>query len=144
VRTVSKIGMAGLRLGYAAAHPAWTAELEKVRSPYNVNALTQTAIRVLLAEGELFARHVAAIRGERERLGAALARIRGITVFPSAANFLVARFPDAEGRFAALRAAGILVKNVGAWHPLLANCLRITIGTPAENDALLAVLGAPR
>ena len=142
VRTVSKIGMAGLRLGYAAAHPAWTAELEKVRSPYNVNALTQAAIGVLLAEGDLFAQHVAAIRAERERLAVALARARGVTVFPTAANFLVVRFPDADVAFAALRAAGILVKNVNGWHPLLANCLRITVGTPAENDALLAVLGA--
>jgi len=140
LRTLSKIGMAGLRLGYAVAHRAWTAELDKVRSPYNVNSLTQAAATVLLAHGDVFAEHAARQCAERERVAAALAGLPGVTVFPSAANFFVARFPDGAATFAALRAAGILVKNVGAWHPLLQNCLRITLGTPAENDALLAAL----
>jgi histidinol-phosphate aminotransferase len=64
-------------------------------------------------------------------------------VIPSDANFLLVRFPDAGATFAALRAAGILVKNLDGQHPLLANCLRITVGTPAENDALLAALRSP-
>ena len=140
VRTVSKIGMAGVRLGYAAAHPAWIAELDKVRPPYNVNALTQAVVPVLLAHGDLLAEQAAAIRRERARVAAALAGLRGVTVFPSHANFVLARVPDADLWFATLKDAGILVKNVGRWHPLLANCLRITIGTPAENNALLEAL----
>jgi len=140
LRTLSKIGMAGLRLGYAVAHRAWTDELDKVRSPYNVNSLTQAAAAVLLAHGEVFAEHAARQRAERDRVAATIARLPGVTVFPSAANFFVARFPDGAATFAALKTAGILVKNVGAWHPLLRNCLRITLGTPAENDALLAAL----
>lgn len=140
LRTLSKIGMAGLRLGYAVAHRAWTDELDKVRSPYNVNSLTQAAAAVLLAHGDVFASHAALQRAERDRVAAELARRSGVTVFPSAANFFVARFPDGGATFAALKTAGILVKNVGAWHPLLRNCLRITLGTPAENDALLAAL----
>jgi histidinol-phosphate aminotransferase len=81
-----------------------------------------------------------AIRAERVRLAAALARLPGVTVYPSETNFVVARVADAPRWFAALRDAGILVKNLHGWHPLLANCLRITVGTPAENDTLLGVL----
>jgi histidinol-phosphate aminotransferase len=140
VRTVSKIGMAGLRLGYAAAHPAWIAELEKVRPPYNINALTQAAVPLLLAERSLLDEQAKAIRAERARLTTALATIAGVVVYPSATNFVVVRVPDAIATFTALRNANILVKNLHGWHPLLTNCLRITVGTPAENDALLKVL----
>ena len=140
VRTVSKIGMAGLRLGYAVAHPAWIVELEKVRPPYNVNALTQAAVPLLLAEHALLDEQARAIRAERARLTSALSTIAGVTAYPTATNFIVARAPDANALFAALRAANILVKNLHGWHPLLKNCLRITVGTPAENDALLKVL----
>ncbi len=140
VRTVSKIGMAGLRLGYAAAHPAWISEIEKVRPPYNVNALTQAIVPVLLESEALLAEQAATICRERARVVAALAGLRRVAVFPTQANFVLVRVPDAQHWFATLRDAGILVKNVAAWHPLLANCLRITIGTPAENDALLEAL----
>jgi len=140
VRTVSKIGMAGVRLGYAAAHPAWIAEIEKVRPPYNVNSLTQAVVPVLLEHEALLAEQAATLCRERARVAAALASMRRVDVFPSQANFVLVRVPDAPHWFATLRDAGILVKNVAAWHPLLANCLRITIGTPAENDALLHAL----
>ena len=140
VRTVSKVGMAGVRLGYAAAHPTWIAEIEKVRPPYNVNALTQAVVPVLLNHEELLREQVATIRRERARVAAALAMLRRVTVFPSQANFVLIRVPDAPHWFATLRDAGILVKNVSAMHPLLENCLRITIGLPAENDALLDAL----
>ena len=140
VRTVSKIGMAGLRLGYAVAHPAWIAELEKVRPPYNINAYTQAALPILLGESEVLDTQAAAIRAERSRVGTALARLPGVSVHRTETNFVLARVPDAPRWFAALRAAGILVKNLHGWHPLLAHRLRITVGTPAENDALLRVL----
>jgi histidinol-phosphate aminotransferase len=144
LRTVSKIGMAGLRLGYAVAAPEWIAEFDKVRQPYNVNALTQAVAPVLLREGALLEAQAATIRGERARLAAALAALPGVTVFPTQTNFVLARFPDAPGTFEALRGAGILVKNLHGWHPLLEQCLRITVGAPAENDALLAALKAMR
>jgi len=140
VRTVSKIGMAGLRLGYAVAHPAWIAELEKVRPPYNVNALTQAAVPLLLAERALLDGEAIAIRAERARLATALSTMPDVVVHPTATNFVLARFPDGNATFAALRDAHILVKNLHGWHPLLANCLRITVGTPIENDALLKAL----
>ncbi len=140
VRTVSKIGMAGIRLGLAVGHPAWIAEIDKVRSPYNLNAFTQAAAPLLLAEGKLLADQAAAIRSERTRLVAALAALPGVTAFPTQTNFVLARVPDADRWFAALRDAGILVKNRHGVHPLLSQCLRITVGTPAENGELLAAL----
>ena len=140
VRTVSKIGMAGLRLGYAAGHSAWIAELEKVRPPYNVGTMVQAVAPVLLAAGPVLAEQAAAIIAERARLEAALAAVPAYTVFPTETNFVLVRVPDAPAAFGALRAAGILVKNLHGWHPLLAHCLRITVGTPAENDAVLRVL----
>jgi histidinol-phosphate aminotransferase len=142
LRTVSKIGMAGLRLGYAVAAPAWTTELNKVRQPYNLNALTQAVAPVLLAEKALLDEQAACLRGERARLEVALGGLPGVTVHPTQANFVLARVPDATRWFEALKAARILVKNLHGWHPLLEQCLRITVGTPQENDALLAALKA--
>jgi histidinol-phosphate aminotransferase len=140
LRTVSKIGMAGLRLGYAAGAPEWIAELNKVRPPYNLNALTQAVAPVLLADGETFAAQARAIVAGRTALEAALAALPGVTVHPTRTNFVLARVPDARRWFDALHAERILVKNLHGAHPLLANCLRITVGTPAENDALIAAL----
>ena len=144
VRTLSKIGMAGLRLGYAIAAPEWTTELNKLRAPYNVNALTQAVVPILLAEGPLYAEQVAKIKTERARLYAALGTMPGVLAFRTQANFVLARFPDAPRWFAQLQDAGILVKNVDGSHPLLENCLRITVGTSTEMDALLAALKAIR
>lgn len=143
LRTLSKIGLAGARLGYAVGHPAWIAELDKVRSPYNVNALTQAAVPVVLGAADVLAAQVAKIVAERTRLAAALAAVPGVEVTPSDANFLLVRVPDANAMATRLRAAGILVKNLHGGHPLTANCLRITVGTPAENDALLRAMTTP-
>jgi histidinol-phosphate aminotransferase len=140
LRTLSKVGMAGIRLGYAIAAPEWIAQLNKLRAPYNVNAFTQAAAVALLADAGWIADQAATIRTERSRLAAALARLPGVTVFETQTNFLLARVPDADLLYDGLRQRRILVKNVHSWHPLLANCLRITVGTPRENDALLAAL----
>ena len=138
LRTMSKVGMAGLRLGYAVAAPEWIAEFNKLRQPYNVNALTQAAVAALLADAAWIDDQARAIRAERGRLAAALARLPGTTVFPTQANFLVVRVTDATRWFEGLKARHILVKNLHGWHPLLDQCLRITVGTPTENDLLLA------
>lgn len=140
LRTLSKVGMAGLRLGYAIAAPQWAAELNKVRPPYNLNALTQAAAPVLLAERTLQAEQAAKVKAERARLSAGLAALAGVVVFRTQANFVLARVPDAPHWYAMLREAGVLVKNLHGEHPLLEHCLRITIGAPAENDALVAAL----
>jgi histidinol-phosphate aminotransferase len=139
LRTVSKIGMAGLRVGYAVGHPAWIAELDKVRPPYNVGALPQAVLSMLLEHRDVFEAQAANVRDERERLRRALTQ-EGLTVFPSQANFLLVRLPDANAAFAALREARILVKNLDGAHPLLTDCLRITVGTSDENDALVRTL----
>jgi histidinol-phosphate aminotransferase len=140
VRTVSKLGMAGLRLGYAVAHPDWIGEFEKIRPPYNVNSLTQAALPILLAHSDAFLQQAIAIRRERARLDQELAGLPGVRAFATQTNFVLARVPDSGAWFATLRDAKILVKNLDGWHPLLANCLRITVGTPAENDALIETL----
>jgi histidinol-phosphate aminotransferase len=141
LRTVSKVGMAGIRLGYAVAAPEWIAELNKVRQPYNVNALTQVAAEVVLAETAWIVEQAAAIRSGRARLEAEFERLPGMAVFPTQTNFVLVRVTDANEIFEGLKARGILVKNLHGWHPLLANCLRITVGTTEENDLLLAAMG---
>jgi histidinol-phosphate aminotransferase len=142
VRTVSKLGLAGLRLGVAIGPPAWMREFEKLRPPYNVNVLTMAAAEMLLAEGEVFRAQTAAIVAGRSRLEAALDAMPGVRRFPSAANFILARVADAPATFEALRARGILVKSLHGMHPLLANCLRLTVGTPDENAKLLEALAS--
>lgn len=140
MRTVSKLGLAGIRLGYLAGARAWLEEFDKVRPPYNVNVLTQAAALFMLDHVDVLESQAAQLRAEREKLAAALAALPGVTVFPSAANFLLVRLPDADAAFNALLNAKVLVKNVGRMHPLLANCLRLTVGAPEENAQMLAAL----
>ena len=142
IRTVSKLGLAGLRLGLAVGTAGWMAEFEKLRPPYNVNVLTLAAAELLLAEGEVFAAQTAAILAERARLEAALDAMPRVQRFPSAANFILVRVPDAPAAFEALRGRGILIKTLHGTHPLLANCLRLTVGTPGENAKLLEALAS--
>lgn len=141
MRTLSKLGLAGLRLGFAVAAPAWIEQLEKVRMPYNVGVLTQASAAFALSHIEVFDAQAARIRAERERLAAALAGA-GYRGVPSDANFILfhcgARDPAAV--FQALLDGGVRIKNLSAAHPALAGCLRVTVGTPRENDRFLAAL----
>jgi histidinol-phosphate aminotransferase len=137
LRTVSKLGLAGIRLGYLAGRPEWIAELNKVRQVYNVNVLTQAAATFVLEHLDVLEAQAAEIRAERARLHAALAAMPELTVFPSAANFFLLRVPDAVRSYEALARQGVLVRNL---HPGLANCLRVTVGTPDENRILLDAL----
>jgi len=142
MRTLSKVGMAGLRLGYAAGSPAWIGEFDKVRPPYNVNLLTQLVAERLLVHADVLDAQAAAIRDERGRLKAGLERVPGVTVFASDANFLLVRVPEAGKVFEGMKARGVLVKNLHGSHPLLTQCLRITVGTAQENTQCLAALRA--
>lgn len=137
LRTVSKLGLAGIRLGYLAGRPEWLRELNKVRQVYNVNVLTEAAARFVLERLDVLEAQAAEIRAERARLGAALRAFGGVTVFPSEANFFLVRVPDALRTYEALRLQGVLVRNL---HPGLANCLRVTVGTPDENRILINAL----
>ncbi|CAM3801157.1 histidinol-phosphate transaminase [Bordetella tumulicola] len=143
LRTVSKIGLAGLRFGYLAGHADWIAQFDKVRPPYNLNVLTQAALRAVLRHKAVLDGQAAQLCVDRALLAAALADLPGVTVYPSAGNFVLARFSgelDGNAVHLALKTRKILVKNFSSAHPLLANCLRISIGTPAENTALLSTL----
>lgn len=142
VRTVSKLGLAGLRLGLAIGPADWIAELEKLRPPYNVNALTAAAAELILENHAVLDAQARAIVAERSRLEAALDALSGVARFPSAANFVLARVPDAPSAFEALRGRGILVRNLHGSHPLLANCLRLTVGTADENAKLIEALAS--
>ena len=140
MRTLSKVGMAGLRMGYAVGSPAWIGEFDKVRPPYNVNVLTQLVSEKLLAHIDVLERQAAELCEERGRLKAALEPLPGVTVFASDANFLLVRLPDAGKVFAGMKARGVLVKNLHGAHPLLAQCLRITAGAAEENTRCLQAL----
>jgi len=141
MRTVSKLGLAGVRLGYAAARPEWIRELDKVRSPYNVSVLTQFVVDRVLAHIGVLHGQAERIKAEREAMFERLRELRGVEAFPSDANFILVRVPDADAVDARLKARRILVRNFHGSHPLLANCLRLTVGTPGENELALAALG---
>ena len=142
VRTVSKLGLAGIRLGLAAGPREWMHELEKLRPPYNVNVLTAAAAEVVLGHGDVLREQAARIVAAREQLHRELARLPGVEVFPSAANFVLVRVPDGPAAFEALRARGILVRTFHGSHALLANALRLTVGTADENAKLLEALAS--
>ncbi|MBY0468922.1 MAG: histidinol-phosphate transaminase [Burkholderiaceae bacterium] len=140
MRTLSKFGLAGVRLGYLMGPQALIAEIDKVRPPYNVSVLNCEAALFALEHADEFDRQAAVLRSERARLMSALQALPGVHPYPSEANMILARVPDATALFAALKLRGILVKNVSNLHPLLANCLRLTVGTPEENALLMTAL----
>lgn len=140
MRTLSKFGLAGVRLGYMLGPQALVHEIDKLRPPYNVSVLNAECALFALEHADVFARQAATIRAERERLIAALAAMPGVQPFPSQANMVLVRVPDAQKAFDGLKARGVLVKNVSKMHPLLGHCLRLTVGTPDENTQLIAAL----
>ena len=140
MRTVSKLGLAGIRLGYMAASAALLQEFDKVRPPYNINVLTQAAAEFVLDHTAELDAQAAALRNARTGLAAALAALDGVEVFPSAANFLLIRLANADKVFAGLLQRKVLVKNAGKMHPSLQNCLRVNVSTPEENSLFLIAL----
>lgn len=146
MRTVSKLGLAGIRLGYVAGHPKWIAELDKVRPPYNINVLTEATAQFVLEHVDVLDAQAATLRAERTKiidtLSAPQFAQQGVTVFPSAANFILLRVADAAGLFDKLLKRRILIKNVSKMHPLLANCLRVTVSNPEENAQFIDAFAA--
>ena len=138
MRTVSKLGLAGIRLGYLAARPEWVEQFDKVRQVYNVNVLTQAAAQFMLERLDVLEEQASRIRKERETLGKELRTLKGVTVFPSEANFFLIRVADADRVFESLKRQGVLIRNLNS--PALKNCLRVTVGTPDENRILLTAL----
>lgn len=141
MRTVSKMGLAGLRLGLLTGAPSWLAEFEKLRLPYNINILTQLGAEFALTNRAVLDAQARQIRTDRGLLFEALNALPGVTPYPSEANFILFRLPKLAQRvFESLRDAGILIKNLSTHEGLLQDCLRVTVGTPEENQAFLVAL----
>lgn len=140
MRTLSKFGLAGVRLGYLLGPQALIDQVDKVRPPYNVSVLNAEAALFALEHHDEFARQAAMLRSERSRLMAALSSMPGVKPYPSEANMVLVRVPDAAALFEAMKQRRVLVKNVSKLHPLLADCLRLTVGTPDENDQMIEAM----
>jgi histidinol-phosphate aminotransferase len=140
LRTLSKFGLAGVRLGYLVGAAELVHEIDKVRPPYNISALNAECGLFALEHAAEYARQAAVLKSERKRLMAALHATPGAEPFPSEANMVLVRVPDSARAFAGIKERGVLVKNIAGMHPLLKNCLRLTVGTPAENDRMIGAL----
>ncbi len=140
LRTLSKFGLAGVRMGYLAGAAALIEQIDKVSPPYNISGLNAAATLFALEHAEVFAEQAVVLKRERERLLAELAKISGVTVFPSQANMILARVPDSKRAFEGMKQRKVLIKHIAGLHPLLANCLRLTVGTPDENTLMIQAL----
>jgi histidinol-phosphate aminotransferase len=142
MRTMSKFGLAGVRIGYMMGPKALISEVDKVRPPYNISVLNCEAALFALEHADVFTRQAQDLREQRSSLQEKLGRLKGVKAWPSDANMILVRVPDAQKTFDGMKSHGVLVKNVSKMHPLLANCLRLTVGTAAENAQMLAALEA--
>ena len=156
MRTCSKWGLAGARIGYLASAPAWAAQLDKIRPPYNISVLDAETACFAFQHHADFDQQTQALCTERQTLVQRLQALLGPQglshVYPTAANFVLVRLAGGEGEgvgpsratrvAAAMRAAGVLIKDASRMHPALAECLRLTVGAPEENEAMLQALAA--
>jgi histidinol-phosphate aminotransferase len=144
MRTLSKMGLAGLRLGLIVGPSAWLDEFEKLRLPYNINSLTQMSAEFALRHHDVFDAQTARIRAERGVLFDALREVAGVRAYPSHANFILFRVPAGRAGeiYEGLKQRGVLIKNLHRDGSPLSDCLRVTVGTPAENQQFLAALRA--
>lgn len=142
LRTLSKMGMAGLRLGYLVGPGNWLREFDKLRLPYNVNTLTQFTAEFVLRFEDEFEEQTGQISRDRTWMAENLRRLKGVEIFPSDANFVLFRVAkgQAERVHATLQKKGVLIKNMHGTHELLQDCLRVTVGKPSENVAFLSAL----
>ena len=140
MRTFSKLGMAGLRVGFLAGSAAWLSQLEKLRLPYNVGVLPQVVASKLLQHHDVLLAQAESIKQERGRLLNALQATPGVQAYPSEANFILFRVAQATRVFEGLKQLGVLIKNLDGGHPALLDCLRVTVGTPEENAKFIAAL----
>lgn len=142
MRTLSKSGLAGIRLGFLIGGSKWIAQLEKVRLPYNIGIMTQLIAEKVLHHTEVLSEQAETIKSERTKLSTFLATMKGVEVYPSKANFILFRIPGASQIFKMLKERKILIKNLDGTHPLLKDCLRVTVGTPDENTQFCTALHA--
>ena len=140
MRTLSKFGLAGIRLGYMMGPKALIAEVDKVRPPYNISVLNCECALFALEHESVFAAQALELRAQRAIIFDKLTELPGVHAYPSEANMILIRVPDAQKTFEGLKLRNVLVKNVSRMHPLLTDCLRLTVGTADENRLLLAAL----
>ncbi|MDR7305677.1 histidinol-phosphate transaminase [Rhodoferax saidenbachensis] len=144
MRTMSKFGLAGVRIGYMVGPKALIAQVDKVRPPYNISVLNYECALFALENQEAFAAQAREICAQRATLLGALRALPGVKAWNSDANMVLVRIAGegdpAQKVFDGLKARGVLVKNVSKMHPLLAQCLRLTVGTATENAQLLKAL----
>ena len=140
MRTLSKFGLAGVRLGYMMGPKALIAEIDKVRPPYNISVLNCECALFALEHRDVFDAQAQDLKAQRAMLLEALDDIESIKAWKSDANMVLIRVLDATRTFGGMKSQGVLVKNVSKMHPLLANCLRLTVGTADENLLMLAAL----
>ena len=140
MRTFSKLGMAGLRLGFLAGSREWLGQLEKLRLPYNVGVLPQLVAEELLRHHDVLMQQAAAIKESRAWLYDRLVRTVDVRAYPSDANFILFRVGHSGKVFEGLKQRGILIKNLHGAHPALEHCLRVTVGTPEQNERFIAEL----
>jgi histidinol-phosphate aminotransferase len=144
LRTLSKLGLAGVRLGLLAGDAGWLDEIEKTRLPYNISTLDQLTGEFALRHYAVFEEQAKIIRQQRGELFGRLQSLPGVTTYPSAANFILFRVPPERGGavFEGLKSGGILIKNLTGSTPSLTDCLRVTVGKPEENEAFIAMLSS--
>ncbi len=146
MRTFSKLGMAGLRLGFLVGSAAWLAQLEKLRLPYNIGVLTQQVALKLLQHHAVLLQQAEQIKLDRMQLQQRLSAMKNVQPFTSEANFILFRVPPTSSTprathvFEGLKRRGVLIRNLSTGHPLLADCLRVTVGTPQENERFSVAL----
>ncbi|MFZ2739574.1 MAG: histidinol-phosphate transaminase [Burkholderiaceae bacterium] len=140
LRTLSKFGLAGVRLGYMMGPQALIAEIDKVRPPYNISVLNYECALFALEHAEVFAAQAKDICKQRDFISQTLATWPTVKAWPSDANMILIRVPDAQKTFEGMKNRSVLVKNVSKMHPLLAQCLRLTVGSAEENQQMLDAL----
>ncbi|MFA5825161.1 MAG: histidinol-phosphate transaminase [Gallionellaceae bacterium] len=140
MRTFSKLGMAGLRLGFLAGSKVWLEQLEKLRLPYNVGVLPQLVAETLLAHHDVLLQQAEQIKCDRQWLYERLVGTVDVRAYPSEANFILFRVAHATQVFEGLKQRGVLIKNLNGGHPALTDCLRVTVGTPEQNEQFVAAL----
>ena len=140
MRTLSKFGLAGVRIGYMMGEKALIDEINKLRPPYNISILNCECALFAIENAHVYRAQAKDLIAQRATLLEALAALPGVTSWPSDANIALIRVPDAAKTFDGMKAHGVLIKNVSKMHPLLANCLRLTVGTADENAQMLAAL----
>lgn len=142
MRTISKLGLAGLRLGFLLGQLDIIEQLNKIRLPYNINTLTQISAEFALKNADVFAQQTESICADREHLYNQLQKFEQLTAFPTAANFILFRCPanKASQIFEEIKQQGVLIKNMSAQGGLLQDCLRVTIGTADENQQFIKAL----